>query len=99
MSERLKSSTFSVKVLILAKRATVRLREERVYDLVAGEAREYCSDYVSTLLLQTIVVKFDYVQKRVQKLSLLYFTCNKYFFSNSQSLLAVFNTALLLPFY
>lgn len=67
MSERLKSCTFSVKVVILAKRAALRSREERVYNLVAGEARECRSDYVSTLLLQTIVVKFDYVQKRVTK--------------------------------
>ena len=99
MSERLKSCTFSVKVVILAKRAALRSREERVYNLVAGEARECRSDYVSTLLFQTIVVKFDYVQKRVQKLSLPYFTCNKYFFSNSQCLLAVFTTALLVPFH
>ena len=31
----------------------------------------YFGHYVSTLLLQTIVVKCDYVQKQVQKLSLL----------------------------
>ena len=32
----------------------------------------YFSDYVSTLLLQTIIVKCDYLQKQVKKLSLLY---------------------------
>ena len=31
----------------------------------------HISDYVSTLLSQTVVVKCDYVQKQVQKLSLL----------------------------
>ena len=31
----------------------------------------YFSDYVGTLLLQTIVVKCDYVLKQVQTLSLL----------------------------
>ena len=40
-------------------------------DIDIATCNFYFSDYVSTLLLQTMIVKCDYVQKQVQKLSLL----------------------------
>ena len=40
-------------------------------DIDIATCNFYFSDYVSTLLLQTMIVKCDYVQKQVQKLLLL----------------------------
>ena len=53
----------------------------------------YFSDYVCTLLLQTIVVKCDYVPKKCKH----FYSCsspNNNFFSNYQHLVVVFTAAL-----
>ena len=54
----------------------------------------YFSHYVCTLLLQTIVVKCDYVPKKVQALLYSCSLPNNKFFSNYQHLVVVFTAAL-----